>query len=241
MNLIPTVKALCGFFEREIPLLPRRYDWRIPKIDGFAQSGERGYQPNLDLKVHLKQQWEAGSLERRLHLAKVIVSEWGGVRGNRLETLRRYVISVSEGAPCMPLKGVASYSKIFAVVNPERFAIYDARVAACINAIQINAGLARGTAFNYVPGRNNIVGNALKRIGFTHDPKFSVKHLVASGWAPIKRDQTYAEFLNVMSLCLQEMRCFSLVTLEMALFCNAERECQKALAGHVEALGTYRF
>lgn len=230
----PIVQALCRFFAREIPLLPNRYKWRIPKIEGFAQSGQSGYQQNLDLKVYLKEQWEAASLDRRLHLAKVIVSDWGGVRGNRLETLRDYVVSASDGEPHTPLKGVASYSKVFAVVKPDRFAIYDARVAACLNAIQIDAGLARGMAFNYVPGRNNIVGNVLKKVGFAHDPKFSVEKLVASGWHPIKRDQTYEKYLEVISQCLQELRCFSLVTLEMALFCNAERECQKILAGHVK-------
>lgn len=236
-----TVKALCRFFAREVPLLPSRYDWRIPAIEGFAQSGQSGYQPNLDFKLYLKEQWDAGSLDRRLSLAKVIISDWGGVRGNQSETLKGYVMSVSQAEPSMPLKGVASYSKLFAVVHPDRFAIYDARVAACLNAIQINAGLARGMAFNYVPGRNNIVGNTLKKIGFTHEPKCSVKQLVASGWHPIERDRTYAEYLKVIALCLQEMKCFSLVTLEMALFCNAERECQKALAGHVEALGTGPF
>ena len=45
--------------------------------------GERGYQPNLDLKAYLNKQWEGACSARRLQLAKVIVSDWGGIRGNK--------------------------------------------------------------------------------------------------------------------------------------------------------------
>lgn len=133
----------------------------------------------------------------------------------------------------MTLKGVASYSKIFAVVHPERFAIYDARVAACLNAVQINAETECGIAFNYVPGRNNIVGNAVSRRGFTQDPRFSPKRLVQSGWLPVKRNQTYKKYLEVLTLCRAELPDFSLLSLEMALFSNAECECRRAMMRQV--------
>lgn len=194
-------------------------------IAGFAQAGQVGYQPNLDLKVHFKKQWEEASHNDRLQIATVIVSEWGGVRANRPETLQRYVSALREAEPPTPLQGVASYSKIFAVVDPDRFAIYDARVAACLNAVQINAGVERGVAFNYVPGRNNVVGNAVTRQGFTQDVRFSPKKLVGSGWLPVKRGETYKKYLDVLTLCQAELPGFGLVSLEMALFANAEREC----------------
>lgn len=229
IDLNLTVSTLCKFFCREVPRLPLTYVWNIPEIEGFVAAGESRYEQNLDLKTYLSQQWASASSERRLELAKVIVSDWGGVRGNRPETLERYVQAISTQAPSTPLKGVASYSKIFSIVRPDIFAIYDARVAGCLNAVQINDGIRRGVAFNYVPGRNNVVGNTASRLGFTQDSRFSVEKLVKSGWSPISRNQTYARYNEILSLCLKKLPNYSLVSLEMALFTNAECECQLAM------------
>lgn len=231
IDLNLTVSTLCKFFCREVPRLSLTYDWKIPEIEGFAQVGERGYQPNLDLKAYLNQQWASASGAHRLQLAKVIVSDWGGVRGNRPETLERYVTNISNQALSTPLQGVASYSKILSIAQPDQFAIYDARVAGCLNAVQINAGIQQGVAFNYVPGRNNVVGNTASKLGFTQDARFSVKVLVKSAWSPIKRNQTYAIYLKTLSLCLEKLQNYNLTSLEMALFANAECECQQAMAG----------
>lgn len=237
-----TVFALCQFFRREVPRLPDTYDWKIPKIEGFSQSGHSRYQPNLNLKNYLTEQWESSPYERKLRLAKTIVSDWGGVRANSPETLKKYVTAISTHEPPTSLQGVASYSKIYAIVQPMRFAIYDARVAACLNAVQINAGIRQGVAFNYVPGRNNIVGNSASKSGFTQQARFSVKELVKSGWLPVQRNQTYKKYLEILGLCLAEMpkhqKDYNLASLEMALFANAECECQRAMAeNHTEPTG----
>lgn len=221
-----TVSALCEFFLRAVPRLPVTYKWKTPPIEGFCGSGRSGYQANIELKRHLTEQWKQSLSGDRLELARVIVSKWGGIRGNRPDTLRRYVDAISMADPPTPLKGIASYSKIFSIAQPDRFAIYDARVAACLNAIQVNAGLAKGIAFNYVPGRNNIVGNVATKRGFTQNPKFSVRSLRRSGWTGIKRDETYAKYLETLSRCLTRLQRYELVELEMALFSNAECECQ---------------
>jgi hypothetical protein len=229
LALYQTISALCQFFRREIPRLPQTYNWRIPIIAGFSQAGQAGYQPNLDLKAHFKTQWEGASHSGKLQIATTIVRDWGGVRANHPETLKRYVSAICEAEPPTPLQGVASYSKIFAVVHPDRFAIYDARVAACLNAVQINAAIARGLAFNYVPGRNNVVGNAVTKQGFTQNVRFSPKRLVGSGWLPVRRSETYKRYLDVLKLCQAELPTFDLVSLEMALFANAQRQCLLSL------------
>lgn len=229
-RLNPTVSTLCKFFCKEVPRLPLTYDWKIPEVEGFAQVGARGYQPNLDLKAYLNQQWASASSARRLQLAKIIVSDWGGIRGNRPETLERYVKTISKLALSSPLQGVASYSKILSIAQPDQFAIYDARVAGCLNAVQINAGIQQGVAFNYVPGRNNVVGNTASKLGFTQDARFSVRALVKSGWTTMQRDQTYAIYLKTLSLCLENLPNYTLASLEMALFANAEVECLEAMA-----------
>jgi hypothetical protein len=231
IDLNPTVSTLCTFFCREVPRLPVTYDWKIPEIEGFDRAGESGYQANLELKAYLNQQWVSASSARRLQLAKVIVSDWGRVRGNRPKTLEKYATAISEQAPPTVLQGVASYSKILSIAQPDEFAIYDARVAGCLNAVQINAGIRRGVAFNYVPGRNNVVGNTIKKSGFTQDARFSVEVLVKSGWSPIERDKTYKSYLDILLLCVKTLPNYDLASLEMALFSNAETECQLAMDG----------
>lgn len=225
------VSVLCDFFERELPCLPASYQWKIPVIDGFTQSGESGYRANVELKRHLHQRWNLATYERKLDLVEVIVSDWGGVRANKAETLKRYVDAIAELEPDTPLNGVASYSKIFSIVRPEQYAIYDARVAACLNAVQFNAGIENGIAFNYVPGRNNVIGNAGKKSGFTQLPEFSVKSLTNSGWLRLKRNDTYAKYNQVLSHCLARLPSRSRFELEMVLFARAEHECQIAMNG----------
>lgn len=224
------INLLCQFFKKEVPNLQHSYSWKIPQIDNFTQSGETGYQANLALKEHLKNLWEkAKSNDEKLKIATIIVSDWGGVRANRPKTLRRHVSTALQINPSTPLQGVASYSKILSIVNPNRFAIYDSRVAACLNAIQINAGHRNGLAFNYVSGRNNIIGNTAKKSGFTQDIRFSTRTLVQSGWTPIKKLNTYSKYLETLEDCLKQLPNYSLASLEMVLFSNAERECIQAM------------
>lgn len=225
------VKVLCDFFERELPKLPESYDWKIPEIEGFAESLKAGYQANLELKRFLHEQWWAATDEnRRFELACTIVIDWGRIKGNHPETLEKYVKAIAEPNPWTGLQGVASYSKIFSIAYPERYAIYDARVAACLNAVQLNAGLGNGLAFNYVSGRNKIVGYSGKRVGFTQTPRFSVRALCEDGWSRIKRDDTYGAYSKLLTMCLNELQKTSRHELEMALFAKAEDECQQAMA-----------
>lgn len=225
-----SISVLCQFFDREIPRLSSTYNWKIPNINGFTYAGERGYLQNIVLKAYLKTLWDnATTEEEKFQIAKTIVSDWGRVRTNKNDTLIKYVNSVSRNNTPTPLRGVSSYSKILSIIHPNRFAIYDARVAACLNAIQINANLTQGLAFNYVPGRNNVTGNTTKKIGFTQTPKFSTKRLVQSGWFPIRRNETYMRYIELLASCLKERPHYSLMSLEMALFANAESECRKAM------------
>lgn len=224
--------ALIAYFEVELPKLDMSYQWTIPKIEGFAHSGEKGYEPNVKLKKYFNHLWKkaARDEDEQLRLAKVIVADWGGVKGNKTDTLKRYVEELNNGIPATPLKGVASYSKIFSIVDPNEYAIYDARVAACLNAVQWNAGVKRGMAFNYISGRNKVTGDATQKRGFAHQAPFKVKSLVANDWQRIKRDDTYQVYLDLLKRSLVYFTEYDMHDLEMVLFANAEKECEKALS-----------
>jgi hypothetical protein len=223
-----TIKVLCDFFEQKIPELAELYQWNIPNVDGFTPSSTNNYRANIELKNHLHNQWISASHERKCEIATIIVRDWGGVRANHPETLTRYVDAITNPNPETPLYGVASYSKIFSIARPDQYAIYDARVAACLNAVQINANIKNGICFNYVSGRNNIVGNYDKKCGFTQTKDFSKTSLINAGWSPLIENNTYKKYNEVLSICLKKLPGRKRYELEMTLFSEAERECLKA-------------
>lgn len=228
----PHIRVLNEYFEKELPKLKKTYKWKIPNIHGFSECGKESYDANVNLKKFLNDKWlKSSGDEERLNLASVIVKDWGGVRNNKQETLGGYVRELGRHKPDTPLKGVASYSKIFSVADLKRFAIYDARVAACLNAIQFNSGIRCGVAFNYIPGRNGVTGDATRRSGFVYQEDFKIKNLTAnSGWQKLAKNETYGSYLDTLNKCLESFRGYQLYDLEMTLFSNAESECKKALA-----------
>ena len=223
------VEVFVEYFKVELPRLEQNYQWKIPEIEGFHLSGQKGYLPNIELKKYFHQKWSRSDFTERLNLAKQVVSDWGGVRGNHQSTLRSYVLELQKTIPDTPLKGVASYSKIFSITDMNKYAIYDARVAACLNAVQWNSGLKDGQAFNYISGRNNITGHSGKKSGFTYQKKFQIEGLVNLGWKRVKRDETYGIYLEVLKKSLQSLPGYRLCDLEMVLFANAEKECLAAM------------
>lgn len=184
-------QALIEFFNRELPKLKESYAWKIPNISGFEKSGQTDYDSNVAMKRFLNRQWHNSNGKQKLKICQLIISDWGGVRGNKEATLEEYVRRVLQGDLATPITGVASYSKLYSIVYPQKFAIYDARVAACLVAVQYLAGVSQGLGFNYVSGRNNVIGHQEKRIGFVYEAEFRTKSLAAKGWQRIKRDDTY--------------------------------------------------
>jgi len=162
-------------------------------------------------------------------IAKVIVSKWGGVRRNKDTTFEGYVKEILKPIPSTPLGGIASYSKIFAIADMNKYAIYDARVAACLNAIQWNSDMKNGIAFNYIDGRNKVTGHKGEKKGFAHQNEFETKYLIEHGWKKVEKDETYTVYLELLKECLKHFKDYKLHDLEMVLFANAEKECKKAM------------
>lgn len=223
--------AIVDYLRVELPRLRCRYRWPIPHIEGFPQSGEDSYEANVALKKFLHNRWVSAATDaQRVEVSEFVIADWGGVRRNSRSTLKRYIDEIEKENPATPMKGVASYSKLFSIAQPDRYSIYDARVAACLNAIQYQADPRNGVAFNYCPGRNNQIGNAKTRTGFVYEEEFRVRTLVGSGWTRIRRDDTYSLYLQLLSDCLAELPKYERHDFEMVLFANAEIETGKAIA-----------
>lgn len=129
----------------------------------------------------------------------------------------------------MPFQGLASYTKLYSIVEPQRFAIYDARVAVTLNALQCNYQIKSGVAFNYLSGRNNTTGNTTNKQGFSQQKEYSVTSLVKKGWERVTKDDTYQVYLDYLFACIEHNPDWKLYELEMVLFANAENEAEKAM------------
>jgi hypothetical protein len=91
---------------------------------------------------------------RRLEVAIWYVRDWGGVKSNRKETLDKYVGLSEADLTALNMQGVATWSKILAVQNPDTYAIFDARVSAALNAIQLAKGIETSILFPQLASRN---------------------------------------------------------------------------------------
>ena len=220
------IDALNTYFEKELPKLKEQEDyWRIPKIPGFNKSCEKSYLANVELKYYLRDKWHSAPSFEKMKWTNIIVSDWGGIRNNKLNTLQRYIKEIATPKPKTLIKGVASYSKLFSIVDLEKYAIYDARVAVSLNMIQFLYGANERWAFNYIPGRN-------KKIDFVCKECLKVETLSNKQWESISRDETYDKYLRTLKDCRSSFPQYQLYDLEMVLFSNAERLCERLCKEH---------
>lgn len=225
------ISILVNFFQINIESLESSYNWPVP-IE-YKDINLRNYDNNLKFKSEIKCKLEKFLSENNnfelFKLASLIVKDWGGIRGNKESTLKKYLDRILKNNEYFPFQGVASYSKIYAFLNPDIYAIYDARVASCLNAIQVNAGISDGVYFNTPSGRNNITGNVKTKKGFTFDSRYKKESLKKVGWVTLKHDETYDIYLDTLRKCAKELNNVSIAKIEMLLFSLAEQECKKSL------------
>ncbi|WP_170325427.1 hypothetical protein [Ruegeria arenilitoris] len=221
------VDNLLGYFRGQghfeglgIDKLSDNYVWpkrgSFPSYSHLADVTEGdgdNYAKNITLKEQSPRIWIEGS---KLEISKWVVSDWGGIKGNKPATIANYVEAICEGRYPSEIKGVASYSKILSFMDPSEFAIYDARVAISLNAIQLLQREKHGTAFTYLPGRNT------KLQIFRKLPPTQRSALLQTGWSPLASNDCYAFYLSTLKRVRSELGSAQLYKLEMSLFADAE-------------------
>ena len=217
-----------AFAQLGLPAVEADYKWRIPTTlyDGSTPDYPgTNFKANVALKKDLSRRW-AQEPKNRERIAKWIISDWGGIRGNKKTTIHNYYLEALKNTPQTPIKGIASFSKILAIKAPDQYAIYDARVAVSLNAIQIIAGKKNGLAFPYLSGRNNITGNwtAKPKRGFSANAEASIDTLTSkpNEWTRVKNDAAYVTYLGGLHQISTELN-VPVYFLEMALFAQAEK------------------
>lgn len=218
------------FYGFGIEELKRDYHWKISESIRTAFPGlpeGDGYEANVALKKDMSRRWgEAKSPQERERLTRFIVADWGGIKGNKEPRYSEYALAASKEVPEIGFPGIASFSKVLAIRDPEAYAIFDARVAVALNAIHIIGQPTTGELYPYLPGRNNVTGSVVTKRGFSTLPKNARRQLSREhpGWALVPRKtayQSYLALLNSVNSALPHPA--PIYDLEMCLFSQAEK------------------
>lgn len=135
-------QLLNQFMQDRLEAVTQHYPWAINAAflpEGIILDNGTNYEQNIQLKRLLYEQFEQGPMESRVNLIKYYISKWGGVRSNAAATLHQYTtMDPQELIRVREIKGIASWSKALCVRNPSQYAIFDARVSATLNLLQLH-------------------------------------------------------------------------------------------------------
>ncbi len=96
-------------------------------------------------------------------MARWYVKDWGGVKTNTEETLKQYVsLFENDNIPDAQV-GVPTWSKLGSISNPDKYLIFDTRVAFALNAIIVLGGYSE-KLFQMPTGRNSKLNKALPKL-----------------------------------------------------------------------------
>jgi hypothetical protein len=179
---------------------------------------------NRALKPHLAAFWRSATLDDRRELANWIVCHWGGIRSHGDDTMERNFKRVLNENPNTPFAGVSSYSKILSIINPDRYAVFDSRVAYSINAIQV-AYIAQHPHtqecyfFPFPPGRNTQIA--------VYNDLLGRRALRARGLISIEEDEVYTAYLRILQNVAHGQE-RTILEVEMDLFGKVLHFCAEA-------------
>jgi hypothetical protein len=201
-------------------------DGKLP--DGIRLPCGSPYERNVVLKRALHESWVAGTDTDKSEIIRWYIEEWGGIRGNKKETIESYSHSDIDELIALGKRGVASWSKALCIYEPERYPIFDARVSAALNAMLVVGSEPKPKLFPYLPSQNKTIALANRLF----------RNLVKERGLPIVGDSefysTYMKLLKGTLSTLAEYVGIGVFTLEMLLFSFAEELLQKAFPGRLQ-------
>lgn len=185
---------------------------------------------NVELKWALHERFKGGSCDEKQRLVRYYVGEWGGIRRNSEETIRRYACYSPTRLIRRGVVGIASWSKVLVLHDPSKYAIYDARVAVTLNYLVSRASRASGRGeprgFPVPASRNETIQNA-RRVCKTLSRRLDLACHDESSFY-LEYCQCIMESARVLSKRLNESVCMHRV--EMMLFAMAEQSAHGLFA-----------
>lgn len=215
------------YIAKHVMELDKDYAWKMPRDIPSGFGIKLNAADSLaDQSLALRQQLAASLRKNPALCDKVVpwyIATWGGVRGNKAETMQEYVAlakrvlgghDIAPWIEAQGMQGIASWSKALSLVDPARFAILDARVAISLNVL---LDPAKQGQFPRLTSRNKMIVAA--QAAHRNDPKRKgAKKL------------SYQDYLTLLKEAAQACKDnSSLCRAEMVLFADAERLAKKAL------------
>ncbi len=207
--------ALIDFWRVSIAPQNDWYEWRkinpryLPK--GIAVGSGNAFLQNETLKKQLSSQYQTGSGDQKIELTRYYIAVWGGVRRNSAEKISAYALNQPRELIANGIVGIASWSKALSIREPDRYAIYDARVAVSLNALQIIHKVAEPVLFPLLTGQNKTINQGVKGLA----------DCAAKGnWRKIASESFYDEY-NALLAKVAAALSVEHYAVEMALFTNA--------------------
>jgi hypothetical protein len=151
--------AIKTFLDKHIKQLLETYVWKFSTDNlpiNFSPHGTSDYENSLNLRKHLHKSYLTNANGRE-GIQKWYVADWGGVRSNRNETLKKYCELSASELISLGSKGIASWSKMLSIRDPSQYCIYDARVGFSLNAIQVIYKVDNPLYFPLLPSRNILI------------------------------------------------------------------------------------
>jgi hypothetical protein len=99
-----------------------------------------------------------------MKLARYYVAKWGGIKRNSDAILSKYVTDDPVALAGRGKTGIASWSKVLCIRDPAKYAIFDARVSASLNCLQISNPVIQPAMFPCLSTQNADVKEANKNI-----------------------------------------------------------------------------
>lgn len=143
--------CLLAFFKVALPSIQDCYSWDMPAPfePSLTPMGHNDFERNLSLRRLMSEENQNADDNRKVQLAIWYVEKWGRVtaRSNNPNKIAAFRKGVSAFAVLDPkvvaARGknrIASWSKVLSYRDYDNCAVYDARVAGSLNAIQIVYG-----------------------------------------------------------------------------------------------------
>lgn len=171
------------------------------------------YIKNLVLKQELNNKWKnSKTSEEKLELIKYYIATWGGIHTNSQKSMNEYSKLSARELIRKGKKGIASWSKAIVIHDPNKYAIFDARVAISLNCLQKLYNIENKVLFPVLSSRNKVVARGNKLI------KETAK---IETWEKVNEEIFYDQYLEILKKVSVEFDT-NISTVEMLLFAKAE-------------------
>lgn len=191
------------------------YHWRNinPRYlpTGIVLPEGNQYAQNISLKNQLAMQYSNGDDEQKISVTRYYIAVWGGVRRNSIDKIIDYSLSAPENLIATGTQGIASWSKALCIRDPNTYAIYDARVALSLNAIQAVLEVDAPVLYPLLTGQNKLINRGSIRIH---------KHASEKNWPKVEKVYFYQQYNKSLAAAASALK-VSQYTLEMLLFAHA--------------------